>query len=71
MQDPTDRSRTGHPAVDDARDRLADLDAVPVAEHGAIYDEVEQRLVAAMGDAQPSDPQVDEAGGTRSPTGPG
>jgi len=51
---------TGQPDVDAALERLRDVDAMPVADHVVVYDEVQQRLAAVMGDAQ-----------DRPPTGPG
>ena len=55
--DPGDRpGRTGQPDVDAALERLRDVEALPVAEHVEVYDEVHQRLASAMDDTQDRQP---------------
>ena len=68
---PPDEQRAGHPEVAAALERLAALDTLPVAEHIAVYDEVQQRLGAAMDDAELADVALDDVGDPRPPTGPG
>lgn len=41
---------TGDPRVDEALARLRGLQGAPVAEHVAVYDDVNQRLQAALAD---------------------
>ena len=50
---------TGQPAVDDALARLRDVDDRPVADHVEVYDDVQQRLAAAMDDAPDRRPAAD------------
>ncbi|MER5640249.1 hypothetical protein ABT095_25300 [Kitasatospora sp. NPDC002227] len=39
---------TGHPEVDAALARLAELDGVETGEHVAVYEDVHQRLVETL-----------------------
>ena len=39
---------TGHPRVDEALARLAELDALPTAEHADVYEDVHRRLHTAL-----------------------
>ena len=41
---------TGEPQVDEAIDRLAELDELPVAEHVAVFDETHRMLQDALAD---------------------
>lgn len=56
---PAGGERTSHPEVDAALGRLAALDALPVAEQVAVYDEVQQRLTAALDDTQDPRPPTE------------
>jgi hypothetical protein len=51
-----DTDHVGHPEVDHAVERLADLDALPVADHVEVYDDVQRRLAAAMDDTRDRQP---------------
>ena len=44
---------TGHDRVDAVLARTAELEAIPVAEHATVYDELHAALVAEL-DAEPS-----------------
>ncbi len=44
---------TGDPRVDDALARLDDLTQLPTADQVGVFDEVQQRLAAALGDLDP------------------
>ncbi|WP_329568821.1 hypothetical protein [Kitasatospora sp. NBC_01266] len=39
---------TGHPEVDAALERLAELDGVPVTAHAAVYENVQQTLSSTL-----------------------
>jgi hypothetical protein len=41
---------TGHAGVDEALDRLAELDALPTADHADVYEDVQRRLQHALSD---------------------
>jgi hypothetical protein len=47
---------TGDPEVDTALDRLDELDAKPVDEHAAVYDDVHRRLGAVLGGSSDGSP---------------
>jgi hypothetical protein len=49
------RPATGDPRVDDAVARLDDLAGLPVAEHPAVFEHVQQRLAEALGDLDARD----------------
>jgi hypothetical protein len=39
---------TGHPRVDEAVARMAELDSLPTAEHAAVYEDADRRLHGAL-----------------------
>ena len=41
---------TGHAGVDEALDRLAELDALPTADHADVYEDVQRRFQHALSD---------------------
>lgn len=49
MQDEPEES-SGVPAVDDARQRLQDLDDAPLEEHVEVYEDVHGRLQEGLAD---------------------
>jgi hypothetical protein len=56
--------------VDEAVARLADLAALPVAEHPPVFEYVHERLTEALGDLDVHDPAGPGGPGGRAP-GPG
>jgi hypothetical protein len=57
----TDPGQTGDSRVDEALERLAELDNVDVVHHGARYDDIHATLAAALDDDPVDDDPVDEA----------
>jgi hypothetical protein len=53
--DPPDEEERGHPLVEETMERLDDLRGRPVSEHGEVYADLQERLQAALAEADRPD----------------